>query len=38
MWVSEPFLDQVLQSDNVEVVNEPGPILFDSSGMFTEGF
>ena len=38
LWVSEPFLDQVLSSGRVEVVNEPGPILFDADGMFTEGW
>ncbi|MDQ2683309.1 MAG: lactate racemase domain-containing protein [Chloroflexota bacterium] len=38
LWVSEPFLDQVLSSGRVEVVNEPGPILFDDSGMFIENW
>ena len=38
LWVSEPFLDQVLSSGRVEVVNEPGPILFDNDGMFAEGW
>lgn len=38
LWVSEPFLDQVLSSGRVDVVNEPGPILFDAKGMFTEGW
>jgi hypothetical protein len=38
LWVSEPFLDQVLSSGRVDVVNEPGPILFDANGMFSEGW
>ncbi len=38
LWVSEPFLDQVLASGRVDVVNEPGPILFDESGVFAEGW
>jgi hypothetical protein len=38
LWVSEPFLDQVLSSGRVEVVNEPGPILFDNAGMFIENW
>ena len=38
LWVSEPFLDQVLSTGRVELVNEPGPILFDSNGMFAEGW
>lgn len=36
MWVSEPFLEQVLATGRVDVVNEPGPIRFDSAGMFAE--
>ena len=38
MWVSEPFLNQVLASGRVDVVNEPGPIQFDSHGMFAENW
>jgi hypothetical protein len=38
LWVSEPFLDQVLSTGRVELVNEPGPILFDTNGMFAEGW
>lgn len=38
LWVSEPFLAQVLASDRVEVINEPGPMLFDSNGIFLEGW
>jgi hypothetical protein len=38
LWVSEPFLDQVLSTGRVDVVNEPGPILFDRDGMFSEGW
>jgi hypothetical protein len=38
LWVSEPFLDQVLTTGREELVNEPGPILFDSTGMFAEGW
>jgi hypothetical protein len=38
IWVSEPFLNQVLASGRVDVVNEPGPIQFDSHGMFAENW
>jgi hypothetical protein len=38
LWVSEPFLEQVLATGRAEVINEPGPILFDANGMFTEGW
>jgi hypothetical protein len=38
MWVSEPFLEQVLSTGQVDVINEPGPIVFDENGMFAEGF
>jgi hypothetical protein len=38
MWVSEPYLNQVLSSGRVDVINEPGPIMFDENGMFVEGF
>jgi hypothetical protein len=38
LWVSEPYLEQVLATGRCEVVNEPGPILFDANGMFTEGW
>jgi hypothetical protein len=38
LWVSEPYLEQVLATGRAEVVNEPGPILFDADGMFTEGW
>ena len=36
LWVSEPFLEQVLAGGRAELINEPGPILFDADGMFTE--
>jgi hypothetical protein len=36
LWVSEPFLEQVLAGGRAELINEPGPILFDAHGMFTE--
>jgi hypothetical protein len=38
LWVSEPFLEQVLATGRAEVINEPGPILFGANGMFTEGW
>ena len=36
LWVSEPFLEQVLAGGRAELINEPGPILFDADDMFTE--
>jgi hypothetical protein len=36
LWVSEPLLPEMLERGRVEVLNEPGPILFDEQGMFVE--
>jgi hypothetical protein len=38
LWVSEPYLEQVMATGRCDLVNEPGPILFDANGMFTEGW
>jgi len=38
MYVSEAYLNEVLDSGRVDVINEPGPIAFDAQGMLTEGW
>jgi hypothetical protein len=38
LWVSEPYLHEVLATGRVDVINEPGPIRFDSAGMLVEGW
>lgn len=38
MYVSEAYLNEVLASGRVDVINEPGPIAFDANGMLTEGW
>jgi len=36
LWVSEPILAEMLATGRVEVLNEPGPIVFDEQGMFVD--
>jgi hypothetical protein len=36
MYVSEPYLNEVLATGRVEVINEPGPIAFDANGLLSE--
>ena len=36
LYVSEPYLNEVLSTGRVDVINEPGPIAFDEQGMLAE--
>ena len=36
LWVSEPLLAEMLATGKVEVLNEPGPIVFDEAGMLVD--